>query len=61
MEQEARAGEWLEPAAEPAGRLPDAFGHGRALSVFPGHDAKNLVGLAQLVGPQDNAEVADLL
>ena len=55
VQHQAHVGERLEPGPEAAGGLADALGDGPDLPRALGHDGHDLVGLAELVRPQDDA------
>ena len=58
-EQQVDVGERLEPAAELRRGLAHALGHRAHLAVALGQEHDDAVGLAQAVGAQDDALVAE--
>ena len=58
-QEEVDLGQRLEPAAELGGCLADALGDRPDLAVALGEEDDDLVGLAQAVGAQDDAVVAE--
>ena len=58
-QQEVDVGQRLEAGAELRGGLAHALGHGAHLAVALGQEDDDAVGLAQAVGAQDDALVAE--
>ncbi len=58
-QEQVHLGQRLQAAAELGGGLADALGHGAYLAVALGQEDDDLVGLAEAVGAQDDALVAE--